>query len=111
MNNRLRLGPPKHTLPHTSGRRMRPSSLPSGVHTVTPLKPTERPALLEHHRLPSTSQRTPSGPHFTPSTMKSLNSFRFVTRVLATSNTNISRVPPGPLSPGPRPVLITYNRL
>jgi hypothetical protein len=37
MNRRLRLGPPKQTLPQTSGRRMRPMSWPSGVQTVTPL--------------------------------------------------------------------------
>ena len=34
---RLRLGPPKQTLPQISGIRMRPISLPSGDHTVTPL--------------------------------------------------------------------------
>ena len=37
MNRRLRFGPPKQTLPQTSGSRMRPISLPCGVHTVTPL--------------------------------------------------------------------------
>ena len=49
---------------------MRPINLPCGFHTVTPLKPTERPALLEHQRLPSTSARTPSGPHLTEVTIK-----------------------------------------
>ena len=37
MNRRLRFGPPKQTLPQTSGRRMRPISLACGDHTVTPL--------------------------------------------------------------------------
>ena len=37
MNRRLRLAPPKQTLPQISGRRMRPISWPCGVHTVTPL--------------------------------------------------------------------------
>lgn len=48
MNSRLRLGPPKQTLPHTSGSRMRPMSLPSGFQTTTPLyelAPRERAAL------------------------------------------------------------------
>jgi len=64
--------------------------------------------LLEHQRLPSTSQRTPSGPHFTPSIMKSLKSFRLETLLLLpTSKTYISPLPPGPWSPGPLPVLIT----
>src|SRR5580704_17882579 len=43
------LGPPKHTLAATSGRWMRPISLACGFQTVTPLYPTARPALLEHH--------------------------------------------------------------
>src|SRR5262245_8363495 len=108
MNNRLRFGPPKHTLPQISGRRMRPINLPCGFHTVTPLYPTLRPALLEHHRLPSTSQRAPSGPHFTPSTTKSENNFWFDSLLsLPTSNTYILPFPPGPVSPGPLPVLIT----
>src|SRR5258706_14126304 len=112
MNRRLRLGPPKHTLPQTSGRRMRPISLPSGVHTVTPLYPTARPALLEHHRLPSTSVRTPSGPHFTPSTMKTLKSLRLESLLSEpTSKTYTSPLPPGPPSPGPLPVLTTYSFL
>src|SRR5438270_13880472 len=108
MKRRFRLGPPKHRLPHTSGNRIRPMRRPSGAHTVTPLYPTARPALLEHQTLPSTSHRTPSGPHFTPSTMKSLNSFRFETLLLPpTSNEYISPLPPGPVSPGPLPVLMT----
>src|SRR6266540_612474 len=69
MKRRLRFGPPKHKLPQTSGNRIRPINVPCGVHTVTPLYPTARPALLEHHTLPSTSHRTPSGEHFTPSIM------------------------------------------
>ena len=36
---------------------MRRISLACGFHTVTPLYPTARPALREHHKLPSTSQR------------------------------------------------------
>src|SRR6185295_2596939 len=108
MNSRLRLGPPKQTLPHTSGMRIRPSSLPSGDHTVTPLYPTARPALLEAQRLPLTSQRTPSGPHFTPSTMKSANRLPLDSLLSApTSNTNTSPLPPAPASPGPLPVETT----
>src|SRR5947209_14788000 len=108
MNRRFRFGPPKHRFAHTSGRRMRPISRPSGDQIVTPLYPTARPALLEHHTLPSTSQRAPSGPHFTPSTMKSLNSFPFESLLSApTSKTYISPLPPGPVSPGPLPVLMT----
>src|SRR5512132_1548480 len=38
---------------------------------------SSRPPLLDTQRLPSTSQRTPSGPHLTPSTVKSLNNFWF----------------------------------
>ena len=37
MKRRLRFGPPKQTLPQTSGSRMRPISLPCGDQTVTPL--------------------------------------------------------------------------
>jgi hypothetical protein len=33
--------------------------------------------LLESQTFPLTSQRTPSGPHFTPSTVQSVNSFWF----------------------------------
>src|SRR6476619_6681732 len=87
MNSRLRLGPPNATLPQISGIRMRPRSLPSGFQTVTPLEPTERPALLEHHRLPLTSARTPSGPHFTPSIMKSLNNLRLESLLSLTPST------------------------
>src|SRR2546423_15370613 len=108
MTSRLRFGPPKHTLPHISGSRMRPMSCPCGVHTVTPLYPTLRPALLEHHRLPSTSARTPSGPHFTPSIMKLENSLPFDSLLSApTSNTYMSFFPPACVSPGPCPVLTT----
>jgi len=39
--------------------------------------------LLEIHTLPSTSQRMPSGAHFTPSTMQSVNSFWFETLLSA----------------------------
>src|SRR5215204_4027752 len=70
MNRRLRFGPPNVRLAHTSGRRIRPSSLPSGEWTVTPLYPTLFPALLLHHRLPYTSVRIPSGAHRIPSTSK-----------------------------------------
>src|SRR6476620_8594212 len=112
MNNRLRFGPPKHRLPQTSGKRMRPTSLPRGVQIVTPLYPRARPALLEHHTLPSTSQRTPSGPHFTPSIMKSAKRLGLETDPSAfTSSTNMSPLPPGPVSPGPLPVLTTYSFL
>ena len=37
MNSRLRLGPPNATFAQTSGKRMRPSSVPAAFHTVTPL--------------------------------------------------------------------------
>jgi hypothetical protein len=37
MNSRLRFGPPEADVAADLGRRMRPMSLPSGVHTVTPL--------------------------------------------------------------------------
>src|SRR2546428_3676576 len=108
MNSRLRLGPPKQTFAQTSGNRMRPINLPCGVHTVTPLYPIARPALLEHQRLPSTSHRTPSGEHFTLSIMKSLKSFRLETLLFVpTSKEYISPLPPGPVSPGPLPVLMT----
>src|SRR5438477_5536310 len=112
MNRRFLLGPPKHRLPQTSGRRMRPISRPSAVQIVTPLYPTARPALLEHHTLPSASQRTPSGPHFTPSIVKSENRFTLAVVPLAfASIANMSPCPPGPVSPGPLPVLTTYSRL
>src|SRR5262245_66457713 len=105
MNSRLRLGPPKVTLPHISGSRIRPSSLPSGLHTVTPLYPTGRPALLAHQRLPKTSARKPSGPHFTPSTMQSVNTFWFDSLLSdPTSRTWMSPLPAGP-------VLETYSFL
>src|SRR5205823_3578844 len=97
MNRRFRFGPPKQTLPQISGIRMRPISLPVGVHTVTPLYPTARPALLEIQTLPSTSQRIPSGPHFTPSTMQSVNSFWLEALLSATSNTCTSPLPPAPV--------------
>jgi hypothetical protein len=43
-----------------------------------------------------------------PSIMKSLKSFWFDSLLSApTSNTCMSRLPPGPLSPGPGPVLMT----
>src|SRR5664279_5671539 len=112
MNRRLRLGPPKQMLPQTSGSPIPPDSLPAGVHTVTPLQPTARPALLEAQTLPLTSQRTPSGPHFTPSTMKSLNRLWLLSLLsVPTSNTNMSPLPPAPVSPGPLPVEATYSFL
>src|SRR5437660_1950960 len=112
MKSRFRLGPPKHRLPHTSGNRIRPMRRPSGAHTVTPLYPTARPALLEHQTLPSTSQRTPSGEHLTPSIVKSANRLGFAGLLSApTSKTKTSPLPPGPASPGPLPVLTTYSRL
>src|SRR5919198_385277 len=112
MKRRLRFCPPKHRFAHDSGRRIRPINRPCRVHTVTPLYPTDRPALLEHHTLPSASHRTPSGEHFTPSTMKSENR-RTPEIVLSdvTSPANTSPLPPGPVSPGPRPVLTTYSLL
>src|SRR5215468_6546633 len=106
MKRRFRFGPPKVRLAHTSGSRIRPSSLPAGLQTVTPLYPSARPALLDTQRLPSTSQRRPSGPHFTPSIMQSEKSFRFDTLLsLPTSNEYTSLFPPAPVSPGPLPVL------
>src|SRR5262249_48130804 len=111
MNKRFRLGPPKQRFSQTSGRRMRPISFPCGVHTVTPLYPRLCPALLEHHTCPVTSQRTPSGEHLVLSIMKSENRFAFDALVSVTSRTNMSPLPPGPVSPGPRPVLTTYSFL
>src|SRR5438046_10579741 len=111
MNRRFRFGPPKHKLPHTSGSLMRPISLPSGDQMVTPLYPTARPALLEHQTFPSTSQRIPSAEHLTPSIVKSAKRFGFPSFAPSTSNTNTSPLPPGPLSPGPFPVLTTYSFL
>src|SRR3954465_11500685 len=112
MKRRLRFGPPNVRLPQTSGILIRPRSFPAGFHTVAPLYPTARPALLETHRLPSTSQRTPSGPHFTPSIMKSAKRLGFDAAPSALmSNANRSPFPPGPLSPGPLPVLTTYSVL
>src|SRR6516165_12104776 len=112
MKRRLRFGPPKHRFAQTSGRRIRPISLPSGVQTVTPLYPTARPALLEHQTLPLTSHRTPSGEHLTPSITKSAKTCGFDNVPPdPTSNTNMLPRPPGPRSPGPLPVLTTYSFL
>src|SRR5262245_56758649 len=48
MNNRLRLGPPKVTLPHISGMRIRPSSLPSGPYGAAGIG--RQPTIAEHVR-------------------------------------------------------------
>src|SRR4029077_20402439 len=71
-----------------------------------------RPALLDDQTLPVTSQRRPSGPHFTPSITQSLNRLRLESLLsVPTSNTKISPLPPGPVSPGPLPVEATYSFL
>src|SRR2546427_2715399 len=59
MKSRSRFPPPKQRLAQRSGRRMRPSSLPSGLKTATPSWPSPPPQ--PHQRLPSRSQRMPSG--------------------------------------------------
>src|SRR6516164_9819043 len=109
MKRRFRFTPPKQRFAHASGRRMRPISLPCGVQTVTPLYPTFPPALLEHHTWPVTSHRMPSGEHLTLSIMKSEKRRAFDALAPDTSSTNRSPLPPGPVSPGPLPVLTTYT--
>src|SRR5215813_13910426 len=112
MKRRLRFGPPKQRLPHTSGSLMRPMSLPCGDQTVTPLYPTARPALLEHQTFPLMSHRTPSAEQLTPSIVKSAKTCPPDSVLFAvTSNTKTLPFPPGPVSPGPLPVLTTYRRL
>src|SRR6266508_5973884 len=59
MNRRLRLTPPKQTLAARSGSATKPIGLPAGLNTLTPSKVGLMPH--PHHRLPSTSQRKPSG--------------------------------------------------
>jgi hypothetical protein len=50
----------------------------------------------------------PSGPHFTPSTTQSVKSFWFESLLSEpTSKTEMSPLPPGPVSLGPLPVLMT----
>src|SRR5262249_60826256 len=60
MNRRLRLGPPKQRLAQRSGSEMKAIGLPVGSKILTPscwALPMPQP----HQRLPSTSQRKPSG--------------------------------------------------
>src|SRR5215831_11432849 len=60
MNSRLRLTPPKQILAERSGSAMKPMGLPFASKIFTPYccaVPIPQP----HHRLPSTSQRKPSG--------------------------------------------------
>ena len=77
------------------------------VHTVTPLYPTARPALLEHHKLPSTSQRVvrPALHPINHEIGEELLIGELVVRP------NIEDVyfafAAAPVSPGPVPVLIT----
>src|SRR5262249_17917146 len=59
INSRLRLMPPKQTLALRSGSEIEPMRLPSGLNTTTPSSPSPMPQ--PHHRLPSVSQRKPSG--------------------------------------------------
>ena len=69
MNRRLRLRPPKQRLAQRSGSAMRPIGLPSGAKIITPSRSAE-PMPQPHHRLPSTSQRMPSGVPPGPASMK-----------------------------------------
>src|SRR6266852_4103724 len=59
MKSRLRLTPPKQRLAQRSGSRMRPMSLAAGSKIATPSCPSPPPQ--PHQRLPSVSQRIPSG--------------------------------------------------
>src|SRR5215470_3729262 len=59
MNSRLRRHPPKQRFAHRSGSEMCPIIFPDGLKIDTPssVSPPPQP----HQRLPSTSQRMPSG--------------------------------------------------
>ena len=110
MNSRFRFGPPKQMLPQTSGSRMRPISLRVGIeHRARRYSRPTRPALLERQTLPSTSQRTPSGPHFTPSITKSLNSLLVRQLVVGSRHRRHGCRPcrPARYRPGPLPVEAT----
>src|ERR1700692_268550 len=63
--DQLAVPPPHRHAPAAHGAGG-PVPGPSGVHPVTPLWPTWRPSSLEAQTFPLTSQRTPTGPHFTP---------------------------------------------
>jgi hypothetical protein len=60
MNSRLRLTPPKQRLAERSGKAMKPMGLPVELKIFTPSS-CALPMPQPHHRLPSTSQRKPSG--------------------------------------------------
>jgi len=60
MNSRLRFRPPKQRLAQRSGSAMRPIMTPSGANTTTPSS-SGSPMPQPHHRLPSMSERMPSG--------------------------------------------------
>src|SRR5207245_11594102 len=59
MKSRLRLTPPKQRLAQRSGSRIRPMSLAAESRLATPARPSPPPQ--PHQRLPSVSQRIPSG--------------------------------------------------
>src|SRR5437773_10929804 len=96
MKSRLRLSPPKQRLAQRSGSEMCPMSLADGLKIDTPsrLSPPPQP----HQRLPSTSQRIPSG---TPSPQ--LMNTRLLARLVppTTSNTR--------LYPGTAPLTTTES--
>jgi len=87
---------------------MRPISLACGFHTVTPLYPTARPALLEHHKLASTSQRVVR-PTLHPINHE-IGEELLIGELVVRPNIDdvyMLPLPPRPVSPGPVPVLIT----
>src|SRR5436189_2705972 len=98
MNRRFRLGPPKQRLAQRSGNRIRKTIFPSGVKTTTPSCPSPPPH--PHQRLPSVSQRKPSGipcPQFT-----NTRPLASAVPLPATSKTRIVR--------GVSPLATTYRR-
>src|SRR5690242_21505554 len=88
MNSRLRLTPPKQRLAERSGSTILPMRLPSGANTTTPSWPSPMPQ--PHHRLPSTSQRKPSGVSPCAQATKTRLLASFVP-LSTTSNTRITR--------------------
>src|SRR5215510_5497605 len=97
MKSRLRLIPPKQRFALRSGRWMRPIILAAGLKMTTPSSPSPPPH--PHQRLPSVSQRNPSG---TPEPALT-NRRRLASLVppATTSNTQIAR--------GAAPLTTTYS--
>src|ERR1700693_32079 len=90
MNNRLRYGPPKHRLAQRSGSAIRPIGSPLGEKNIAPSRPP--PFIPQpHQRLPSSSQRKPSG---VPSPA-SINVLGFPS-FLPSSRTSKARIRVGP---------------